>query len=94
MDLASAIALRIKKTERDDLPTTPEEASGATRFANGDWTDLPRVMPLIDKFVRRAGWAPFVMDTFLILCERAGAALGSAQLDAGFETGPGLARRR
>ena len=51
-----------------------EIASGATRFANGDWTDLPRVMPLIDKLVRRAGWAPLVMDTFLTLCERAGAA--------------------
>ena len=51
-----------------------ENASGAARFANGDWTDLPRVMPLIDKLVRRAGWAPFVMDMFLTLCERAGAA--------------------
>ena len=51
-----------------------ENASGARRFANGDWTDLPRVMPLIDKLVRRAGWAPYVMDTFLTLCERAGAA--------------------
>lgn len=51
-----------------------EKATGATRFANCDWTDLPRVMPLIDKLVRHAGWAPFVMDTFLTLCERAGAA--------------------
>jgi len=51
-----------------------ENATGAMRFANGDWTDLPRVMPLIDKLVRRAGWAPFVMDTFLTMCERAGAA--------------------
>ena len=51
-----------------------ENASGATRFANGDWTDLPRVMPLIDKLVRQAGWAPFVMDTFLTMCERAGTA--------------------
>jgi hypothetical protein len=49
-----------------------ENASGATRFANGDWTDLPRVMPLIDKLIRQAGWAPFVMDTFLTMCERAG----------------------
>ena len=51
-----------------------EGASGTTRFANGDWTDLPRVMPLIDKLVRQAGWAPFVMETFLTMCERAGAA--------------------
>jgi hypothetical protein len=51
-----------------------EGASGARRFANGDWTDLPRVMPLIDKLVRQAGWARFVMDMFLTLCERAGTA--------------------
>jgi hypothetical protein len=51
-----------------------EGASGAMRFANGDWTDLSRVMPLIDKLVRQAGWAPFVMETFLTLCERAGTA--------------------
>jgi hypothetical protein len=56
-----------------------ENAAGATRFANGDWTDLPRVMPLIDKLVRQAGWAPFVMDTFLTMCERAGTAY---QIDA------------
>jgi hypothetical protein len=49
-------------------------APGAMRFANGDWTDLPRVMPLIDKLIRQAGWAPFVMDMFLTMCERAGPA--------------------
>jgi hypothetical protein len=49
-------------------------APEAKRFANGDWTELPRVMPLIDKLVRSAGWSPFVMETFLTLCERSGAA--------------------
>jgi hypothetical protein len=49
-------------------------APGAKRFANGDWTDLPPVMPIVDRLVRNAGWAPFVMDTFLTLCERSGAA--------------------
>src|SRR5207253_6589238 len=49
-------------------------ALGAKRFANGDWKDLPRVMPIVDRLVRNAGWAPFVMDTFLTLCERSGAA--------------------
>lgn len=51
-----------------------ENASGARRFANGDWTDLPRVMPLIDQLVRQAGWAPFVMETFLTMCQRANTA--------------------
>jgi hypothetical protein len=49
-------------------------APGAKRFANGDWKDLPVVMPIVDRLVRNAGWAPFVMDTFLTLCERSGAA--------------------
>jgi len=51
-----------------------KDASGATRFANGDWTDLPYVMPLIDKLVCQARRAPFVMDMFLTMCERAGTA--------------------
>lgn len=51
-----------------------EQAGGAKRFANGDWRDLPQVMPIIDKFIRRAGWARAVMEAFLTLCERAGGA--------------------
>ena len=51
-----------------------EPASGACRFANGDWTDLPAVLPIITKLLEGTGWAPFVMDTFLTLCERTGLA--------------------
>ena len=49
-----------------------QPAPGAARFANGDWSDLPIVLPLVDKFVGECGWAPYVMDTFLTLAERAG----------------------
>lgn len=51
-----------------------EPASGAARFANGDWTDLPAVLPLINRLVGNMGWAPYVMDTFLRMAERAGLA--------------------
>lgn len=51
-----------------------EHASGAARFANGNWDDVSRVMPLIDRMVRAAGWNPYVMRQFITLCERSGAA--------------------
>ena len=56
------------------LLVSVENASGATRFANGGWSDLPRVLPTIDVLMQRAGWAVFVMQTYLTLCERAEAA--------------------
>lgn len=63
-----------------DLPTlikallfvAIEGAGGATRFANGHWGDLQRVLPLIDKIVRHIGWIPLVASDFINLCERAG----------------------
>lgn len=51
-----------------------ERAPGATRFANGNWHDLLKVMPLIDRMVRAAGWHPHVTRQFVTLCERSGAA--------------------
>jgi len=51
-----------------------EHASGAARFANGRWDDLGQVMPLVDRFVRAAGWNPYVARQFVKLCERSGAA--------------------
>lgn len=50
-----------------------EHAPGAARFANGNWDDVSRVMPLIDRMVRAAGWNPYVMSQFITLCERSGA---------------------
>ena len=49
-------------------------APGATRFANGLWDDICRVMPLVDRMVRTAGWNPYVARQFVTLCERSGAA--------------------
>ncbi len=51
-----------------------ESAPRATRFANGNWQDLFKVMPLIDHMVRVAGWNPYVARQFVTLCERSGAA--------------------
>lgn len=47
------------------------QAPGAVRFANGDWSQVEGVMPIIDRMVRNIGWSAFVMGTFLTLCERA-----------------------
>ena len=49
-----------------------EAVPGAARFANGDWTDLPQVLPLVDRLVGECGWAPYVTETFLTMAERAG----------------------
>jgi hypothetical protein len=54
------------------LLVSVKDARGAARFANGEWTDLPRLLPLIDKLMTTAGWSAGVMDVYLILCERAG----------------------
>lgn len=52
-----------------------KNAPGAARFANGNWSDLGQLLPIIDAMMQGAGWSPFVMSTYLTLCERAGAAL-------------------
>ena len=49
-----------------------EAVPGAARFANGDWMELPQVLPLVDRLVSECGWAPYVMETFLTMAERAG----------------------
>jgi hypothetical protein len=47
-----------------------EHAPLAARYANGDWSDLPLIFPIVDRFVRAAGWSATVMGYFLTLCER------------------------
>jgi hypothetical protein len=49
-------------------------APAAARFANGDWSQIESIMPIIDRMVRKVGWSSFVMGKFLELCERAGRA--------------------
>jgi hypothetical protein len=48
-----------------------ERADLAARYVNGDWSEIDRILPLIDRFVRAGGWAASVMEHFLTLCERA-----------------------
>ena len=48
-----------------------ERADAAARYVNGDWSDIGRIMPVIDRLVRAGGWATTIMDDFLTLCERA-----------------------
>lgn len=48
-----------------------ERADLAARYVNGDWSEIGHILPLVDRYVRAAGWAASVMDSFLTLCERA-----------------------
>ena len=49
-----------------------ENAPDAVRYANGDWSEIDMIMPIVDKVVRHIGWSPHVMSNFIDLCERAG----------------------
>ncbi|MBY3332822.1 ATP-binding protein [Rhizobium laguerreae] len=48
-----------------------ERADLAARYVNGDWSEVDRIAPIIDRFIRAAGWSSSVMGSFLTLCERA-----------------------
>jgi len=48
-----------------------ENAGGAARYVNGNWSEIGMILPLVDRFVRAGGWAARVMSHFLTLCERA-----------------------
>lgn len=56
---------------RSLLFVSVERADLASRFANGDWRDITLILPIVDRFVRAAGWSAAVMSSFLTLCERA-----------------------
>ena len=49
-----------------------DKANRSARFANGDWSQIRIIMPLISRLVGSIGWSSFVMSAFLRLCERAG----------------------
>jgi hypothetical protein len=55
-----------------------EHAPAAARLVNGDWSELPLVMPIVDRFVREGGWIAGVMGHYLTLCERASAVYPTA----------------
>lgn len=48
-----------------------KHAGGAARFANGDWSEIEKIMPIVDPFVQAVGDIPSVMHQYLTLCERA-----------------------
>ena len=48
-----------------------QPASGSARFANGDWSQVGMVMPIVTKMIASAGRSSFVARTFMTLCERA-----------------------
>ncbi|MDV0438282.1 hypothetical protein [Xanthomonas sacchari] len=55
-----------------------ERAELASRYVNGDWSEIGRIMPLVDRYVRAAGWAVPIMNSYLTLCERSRAHYPSA----------------
>jgi hypothetical protein len=48
-----------------------ERADLAARFANGNWSEIPSVLPLVDKFLNEVANTTTVVYAFLTLCERA-----------------------
>jgi hypothetical protein len=47
-----------------------EKANLAARYANGNWSEIGIILPVVDRLVRAAGWAASMMERFLTLCER------------------------
>ena len=47
-----------------------QTCSKSARFANNDWSEVNRIIPLIEKLVRRVGWMPTIMFFFLKLCKK------------------------
>ncbi|MDR6586352.1 hypothetical protein [Herbaspirillum frisingense] len=48
-----------------------EHAGLACRYVNGDWSEISRIVPLVERIIRKAGWSAEVTSEFLTLCERA-----------------------
>ncbi len=55
---------------RDLLFISFGEAGGASRFSNGDWSDITIIMPLVERLVGAVGHVPLVASAFFTLCER------------------------
>lgn len=45
-------------------------AEFAVRYANGDWSEIDFILPIVDRYIRVAGWSGSVISMFLTLCER------------------------
>jgi hypothetical protein len=48
-----------------------EKALGAARFANGNWSEVSNILPLVEPVLAAQGQNPTVTSAFLTLCERA-----------------------
>jgi hypothetical protein len=48
-----------------------ENCPGAARFANGNWSEMATIMPIINRVVRSIGWSQFVMGRYIELHKRA-----------------------
>ena len=64
----------------DFLLVSVENAPGAPRFANGDWSDLPRLLPIIDVLMQRTGWSVSVMQTYTYALRACGRGLSDLHL--------------
>jgi hypothetical protein len=53
------------------LFVSAEKCPASSRYANGNWSDIGHVLPLVEKLMRCAGWSSTVMAYFLRLCQRA-----------------------
>jgi hypothetical protein len=51
-----------------------KDCPGAARFANGKWSEIATIMPIIDRMVQNTGWSSFVMGRYIELHNRAGQA--------------------
>jgi hypothetical protein len=49
-----------------------ENCPAAARFANGNWSEIATIMPIINRVVRCIGWSQFVMGRYIELHKRAG----------------------
>ncbi|WP_252720757.1 ATP-binding protein [Acinetobacter sp. RIT698] len=47
-----------------------QNAPLASRFVNGDWSEIKIILPLVNKYVRAAGWTEYIIHLFLKLCEK------------------------
>jgi hypothetical protein len=52
-----------------------KECPGAARFANGNWSEIATIMPIINRVVRNIGWSQYVMGRYIELHKRAGQSL-------------------
>ncbi|WP_373019989.1 hypothetical protein [Thiomicrorhabdus sp.] len=61
---------KLPQLVRSMMFVSVERADLSRRFVNGNWSEILVILPIVDKFIRSAGWATSVISPFLTLCER------------------------